>query len=532
MKRLRQFGGWRTAGACLGAGALVGALLAGAAGAPAGASQRSAKVHHGGSLTVLESTSLAGSWTGLDPATDTGGAADSTYMDAIYGELFQLEPGSKTVGDLATGYKFVNGGKTVEITLRKGVTFSDGTPFDAAAVVMNWKRDLVGNCTCKPTFAQKQPPVIRQLGRYRLSITLTYVNAAFIDGLQGDIFNWIISPTALHKMGEKAFSLKPVGAGPFTVTSDIPSSQLALKANPRYWQKGHPYLHTLVFKTTPSDESALEAMEAGSAQAYEGMSTPQLVPAFKKRFTLTTEPSTSPYGVQLNTAVAPFNNLKAREAVYDATDAKVLDAKLFGDASPVVESFTAPAGLFYEKKVPGYRTYDLAKARALVRQLGGLTVNMFAINVPTALSLMEGLQTEWQAAGMKVTIHQYDLPSLIGQYQSKKWEATLEAMGSFDPAAGVGVSFRYASNSPFSGVHDPHLDALFAHAAATTNTKARQRYYNAAAAYIAKKAYSPFLFPLNGYDVAAHGVTGPGLSEPIPATVATEVLWQDVAVSR
>jgi peptide/nickel transport system substrate-binding protein len=117
---------------------------------------------------------------------------------------------------------------------------------------------------------------------------------------------------------------------------------------------------------------------------------------------------------------------------------------------------------------------------------------------------------------------------LIGQYQSKTWQATLEAIGSLDPAAGIGLAFRYDSNSPFSGVHDPHLDALLAQAAATINVPARRRLYADAAAYIAKEAYSPFLFPLNSYDIATPGVGGPGLSVPIPATVGAEILWQDV----
>ena len=97
---------------------------------------------HGGSLTVLEGASFAGAWPGLDPATDTDGAANQSYMNAIYGELFELGTGGKLTPNLATGYSYANGGKTVNITLRQGVTFSDGTPFNAAAVVFNWKRDL------------------------------------------------------------------------------------------------------------------------------------------------------------------------------------------------------------------------------------------------------------------------------------------------------------------------------------------------------------------------------------------------------
>jgi hypothetical protein len=63
--------------------------------------------------------------------------------------------------------------------------------------------------------------------------------------------------------------------------------------------------------------------------------------------------------------------LKARQAVYDAIGCKVLDAKLLNDQHPCGQSFEAPAGLFYERRVPGYLTYDLSKAKALVKQLGG-----------------------------------------------------------------------------------------------------------------------------------------------------------------
>jgi peptide/nickel transport system substrate-binding protein len=107
---------------------------------------------HGGSLTVLEGTGYVGSWPGLDPATDTDGAANQSFMDSIFGELFGLNSAGKIVPDLATGYSFSNGGKTINITVRQGVTFSDGTPFNAAAVVYNWKRDLAATCTCKPVF--------------------------------------------------------------------------------------------------------------------------------------------------------------------------------------------------------------------------------------------------------------------------------------------------------------------------------------------------------------------------------------------
>jgi peptide/nickel transport system substrate-binding protein len=507
--------------------ATVAVVLAGcgSSGTSSSPSSTSTTPKSGGSLTVLEGSSFAGAWPGLDPATDTDGAANQSYMDAIFGELFEMGQGGTTIPDLATGYTVANGGKSWIINLRQGVTFSDGSPFNADAVEANWKRDLASTCTCKPTFLS--PPTITVTGPYAIELSLPYVDAPFINDLQDDIFNWIASPTSLQSMGETAFALKPVGAGPFTVVSDSPSSELVLQKNPHYWQKGLPYLSTLTFKPVLDDETALKDLESGAGNAYEGMSTPQLANAFKARFTTTTEPSTSPYDIQLNTQLAPFNNILAREAVYYATDTPVLDQKLFSNAYPVTQSFTAPAGLFYEPKVPGYITYNLAKAKALVKEVGGINISLDTITSPVAQTLDEGLAEMWEAAGMKVTLNNYDLTGLISVFISGKWQSFLQTAGAYDPEAGVGVAFRFSSLSPFTGVKDPHLDQLLDEAAGTVNMAQRKQFNYDINAYIAQKAYGPFLFPIAGYNIADHGVAGPGLTTPIPSVaVLPEILWQ------
>lgn len=485
----------------------------------------------GGSLTVLESAGYAGDWpTGLDPATNVNGAANQDQMSAIFGVLWELNTNGKLIPDLATGDKFTAGGKTITITLRSGVKFSDGTPFNAQAVVFNWKRDLASPCTCKPTnFMVKS---ITAPSPTTVVVNLAAPDGAFIDQLQDSNFSWIASPTALKKMGEQAFKLKPVGAGPFAVVSDTLNNTLVLKKNPGYWQSGRPYLDQLTFKTTASDESALEAMQAGQGQVYLGMSSPQLLNSYKSKFTVTTVPSTSPYDIQLNTAIPPFNNIKAREAIYYATNGGLIDQKLFGNVNPVGQSFTAPAGLFYEQNVPGYPTYNLAKAKALVKSLGGLTINFFTIAQPATTNFMEALQSMWKQAGINASIHFYPLAGLIQQFDGKKWQIALQTAGAWDPAGGVGVAFRFLSASPFSGVHDPHLDSLILGAQAAINPVTRKSMYDQAAAYIAKNADGPFLFPLANWNIATHGVQGTGLTTAIPAVAVNgPVLWEDVSTS-
>jgi peptide/nickel transport system substrate-binding protein len=134
---------------------------------------------------------------------------------------------------------------------------------------------------------------------------------------------------------------------------------------------------------------------------------------------------------------------------------------------------------------------------------------------------------------MTVTTNEYTLTPLIGSFIGGKWQAYLQTAGSWDPAAGVGVAFRFGSTSPFSGVHDMALDALLNSAASSFNNKTRAKDYAAAAAYIAKQAYGPFLFSWAPDQIFAKNVSGPGLSTPLPAVVvSSNVLWEDVTAKK
>ncbi len=516
----------------MGAVAVLLAVAAAACGSSASSSGTSASgaPRSGGSLTVLEWTGFAGDGpAGLDPATNINGAADQSQMNAIYGELFELGSKGQIIDDLATGYSFSNNAKTITITLRQGVKFTDGTPFNATAVAWNIQRDLKSACTCKPVWPVTS---VTATGPYTVQINLAMPDGAFINQIFDSTADWIASPTAVQKMGEKQFALTPVGAGPFVVVSDTLSSVLVLKRNPGYWQQGRPYLSSLTFKAVSSDEAAYESMLAGQGQVYEDMSTPSLLSQAAQHFNVENQLGTSPYDLQFNTLSAPFNDVRARQAIYYATNFAPILQHVFNNLYPVTEGFTGPGGICYEPTVPGYPQYDLAKAKALVSQLGGLTVNLGTIQNLVAQETTEALQTEWAAAGIKTTIHAYPLALLIAQFTSKKWQAMVQTAGSFDPAAGVGVGFRFSSVSPFSGVHDPHLDGLLNQATATTSMSQRCSLYDQAAQYIAQKFYGPFYFAFAPANIAVKGVSGPGITEPLPSIVVTPTIpWEDVAYS-
>jgi peptide/nickel transport system substrate-binding protein len=479
------------------------------------------QVNRNGSLTVIVSAGPAASWPGLDPATDASDAADTDYLNAIYGELFEAGPKNQIEPDLATGYTYSNGNKTVTISLRKGVRFQDGTAFDAQAVASSINRDLLPSnaCICDSSFTQVTSVTAK--GRYDVQIQLRQPYSPLISAFIGAAPDWTISAAALASEGASTFGQDPVGAGPFKVQSDLASSKLVLVRNNAYWQRGHPELASLTFESIGSDESAYEALLAGQAGVAEEVTTIPLLTGARGQFDVVKLPAIQADALQLNTNVAPFNNIKAREAVYYATNASLIAKELFANLVKPTESPTGPGGLFYEPKVPGYRTYNLAKAKSLVAQLGGLSVTLISGATSSQAEQVQALATEWGQAGIKVSIRTLALPLLVASFEDNSWQAALQFPGSYDPA--INLPLRFGTVGSFSGVKDPTLDGMLNQAAQFVNPTTRQKLYDEIFERISTEAYAPFLYTDQTFLIVAKDVTGIEGQE-------TNVLWEDVAV--
>ncbi|MBO0693843.1 MAG: ABC transporter substrate-binding protein, partial [Acidimicrobiaceae bacterium] len=311
----------------------IGALLFSFGGSASAAS--AGKPQTGGTMTVLENTGGIGNWPmGLDPGTNTCCLVeDEPYNDAIFGQLFTQDAKGHATPDLATGYKFLNGNKTVEIFLRPNVKFTDGTPFNAAAVKWNITRDLATAADRSRLLSSFPVKTVTTQGPNTVVLHLLYPFTPIINSFDSVATpNWIASPTAYQKMGEKAFSLKPVGAGPFMVQSDTQNSKLVLVKNPHYWQKGHPYLNGVTFESVGADQSAYSAIQGGQAQVAQQIATNSVAQVAKKNpsVQVVTTLAAGTAALQLNTSIAPFNNIKAREAVYYALNPAQLNKVITG----------------------------------------------------------------------------------------------------------------------------------------------------------------------------------------------------------
>ncbi|MBO0692707.1 MAG: ABC transporter substrate-binding protein [Acidimicrobiaceae bacterium] len=477
---------------------------------------------HGGSLTVLLGSGLFGSWTGFDPVITT---TQSGYENAVYGALFQIGQKNKLIPDLATGYKFSNGDQTLTIHLRPGVTFSNGDPFNSSVVAYNFKRSIDPTTPNGPLIGQNFPMTsVSTPDNETVVVNFSHVFAGVLSSIP-----YILDPVALQKMGEVAYNLNPVGAGPFTVASDKPSASLVLKRNPKYWRSGFPKLDTLNIETTGSDESAYEAMQSGQGQVYIGLQNLGLVAQAKKSSSLKlySVPPTGTWALQLNAQKPPLNNKLAREALYYATNPATINKHLFGNHYKLTQSPTGPGGLFYTPKVPGYRTYNLAKAKALVKQLGGLNLNLATVSLGSNLATFtdDALQTQWKAAGINANLVTEALTSELQQWHSGAWNVFLVQMGSYDPATGFGLPLWFGDKTFAKGVTDPTLVNMMNQAQGTFNNSQRATYYKQIFKYLSDQAYAVFLFTVPAWNLTTNNVT----SLPLLAGLGT-VNWEEVGL--
>ena len=486
--------------------ALVAALalvLAGCGGGATTTAGGESTQTKGGAVTVLLSAGGLSQWPSLDPI--SAGQANSDFRNAVFGELFHQTGEGQVEPSLASGYDISADGLTVTVTLRPGITFSDGTPFDADAVQKAWTRalDPANGCSCVTTFSAVKST--QASGKDTVVMTLSEPFPAVITAFVSTALNWIPSPKAVDGMSEADFGLKPVGAGPFVVDSNDPSQRLVLSRNPKYYKKDRPYLDKLTFQSIGSDQSAYAGLQSGTAQMVEGMTTVPLLTQGKTAFNLVPVPSTGVWMTQFNAKPgSSLANQTVREALRYATDTKALNDVLFDGLNKLTQSPTASGGLYYTPKVDDYLTYDLDKAKKLMAQVPDkVTVRLMTSSSNVGLQAAQAIQSMWNKIGVTTEISQPDLAGKQERVKNNEWEVLFGFSGAADPALNLGTASFFGSKGRNSGTQDPELDQLLADAAKSLDTKERGDLYTQAFQLLSDKSYANFLFENQTFNLVA-----------------------------
>ena len=289
----------------------------------------------GGTLTIIYQNEV----TSLDPtATTTASGAGALPYYAIYDALFTLGAGTGTVTPKIGLSLTPNASQTVwTLKLRPDVKFSDGTPYDAAAVEFNWARDkaptsaLVGAAGLIKSMTVVNPTT--------LQATLVAPDSSF-DRTVAQQLLFIASPTAIKKEGA-SFGTHPVGAGPFILNSWVRNSQKTFTANPHYYQPGLPYLSKLVIDIITDESQDATALKTGQGNYMYTPDSTGLAQLKAAGFLATTTTTPGSPNFAFNNKKAPFDDPSIRKAVVEAINVDQM-AKVTGTFEPVTTPF--PAG--------------------------------------------------------------------------------------------------------------------------------------------------------------------------------------------
>jgi len=231
--------------------------------------------------------------------------------------------------------------------------------------------------------------------------------------------------------------------------------------------------------------------------------------------------------INLNSSTAPFNNILARQAVEYATNSAALVKGLYnGSGYKLIQSESAPGQNFAASTNKYYLGYNLAKAKALVTKLGGLTVDLSTTtNSAFWVNEVQAIATMWEAAGIKVNIQDYSLQQMLGITFSNSWQAIDENWGpSVDPTINDGQFFK--GGAAFSGTNDATLNGLLNQSAGYNNPVVLSKVYGEIANLMNQKVYAVWMYAKNAFDVSTRVlVTNEALSHS-----QLFVQWENLAV--
>jgi peptide/nickel transport system substrate-binding protein len=464
----------------------------------------------------------------------------------IYESLVGLSRGgTRIVPGLATRWKAKDNGLSWIFTLRSGVRFHDGTPFDATAVCFNferwygfrgsfqrdgafaWQNVFGGFRNPEPGFPGPDKSLYRGCrvsNPLSVRLLLSRRSSAFLAGIALPTFG-IASPTALkrydadegsfdsgvfHPVGTYS-TQHPTGTGPFMFKSWEPGKRLELVRNPRYW--GKPAKVGRILFPTISDSSALlRALRRGQIDGYDDYAPADLRTIKKDRgLKLLNRPSMALGYVGMNLSIPPMDKLLVRQAVAYGLDRRSVVRSFFtsfGQAE-VADQFLPPALAGYARDVRRY-PYNPARAKALLRKAGlqppvkidfWFPTDVWRPYLPFPKAMFDRFASGLAKAGFEVVAHGAPwVPDYIGAVNAGKAQLYLVGwLGDYpDPADFLGLFFQRFR--PQFGFRNPKLFELLARAEAETDPVRRARLYQQASRFVME------LLPVVPYVYVKHAI--------------------------
>ncbi|MCL6452051.1 MAG: glutathione ABC transporter substrate-binding protein GsiB [Alicyclobacillus sp.] len=389
----------------------------------------------GGSSNGVLTVALNGNPTTTDPY-DTQDNLSYTIEKTMYQGLLGFDKNMKIVPVLAQSYTVAPDAKSITFTLRQGIKFADGTPFNAEAVKVNLDRAKDPNSHLKRYSLFSMISQVKVLGDYKVEVDLNQPFGA-IAGNFAHPAAMMISPKALQEYGSKV-AQHPDGTGPYEFVYWKDGSDLLVKQNPNYWGT-KTNVKEIDFKFVPDEATSVSMLESGEAQFVFPIPTDQ-VSSLQSNSDIVVKhtPSIVVDYIAFNTTVKPFNNPLVRQAINYAIDkngfVQVVDN---GFAQPATSAI-APNTWGYAKQPP----YDanIQKAKDLLKQAGypnGFTATLVSSNASGTVKADQFIQQQLQQVGITVNIQPLDSATLDSEIFVPASQSKLQMyFGGWSPSTG------------------------------------------------------------------------------------------------
>lgn len=414
----------------------------------------------------------------LDPA-GTMGDSILLAMSSVYGTLTKALPDGSVAPNLAESFE-TEDNVVWTMKLDPELTFTDGTAFDAQAVITHLKNVAAEGSTSTQTGEARRIVDMVAPDPYTVVLTLNGPNnqfdLLFADGSMG----MIPSPTAKAAAGAD-FATRPVGAGPFKVESFAPGNQVVLVKNPDYKfaSDGLPYLDQVTLRTVPEQTSRVDGVLAGDLDGGTVASLPALEEARSDGAIGLEQPVHSAYYLLLNNQNELLSDIRVRTALSEAIDRDAINQVVYEGLHTPMAGLLAPSHPYADKD-SDWPQFDLEHAQELINEYKADTgkdqIELTITTVPggETAEVAPLLQQMLGQLDIKVNIETVDQTSAVGKFASGEYGATLitRAVQS-ETTTALGQYFRSGSSRNWSWTTIPEFDGVAQQAASASSADDR-----------------------------------------------------------
>jgi peptide/nickel transport system substrate-binding protein len=452
----------------------------------------------------------------LDPTAGAAAAIDEVVYANVFEGLTRFGPDGAVRPGLASSWNVSADGKVWTFNLRPGVTFHDGTGFDAQDVKfsLDRARDPASTNAQKVLFAGIES--VEAANPQQVVVRLSAPDGAFDWKMAwGDAV--IVAPESAANL-----ATNPVGTGPFVFAEWVQGDHVTLTANANYWG-GKPALAKATFRFISDPTAAFAAMMAGDVDAFPNFPAPETLPqlAADPRFKVIVGSTEGETILAMNNKLAPLDNIKLREAIAHAINRQdIIDGAMFGYGTPIGTHF-APHNPDYVD-LTGLSNYDPELSKKILADAGlsGIKLRL-ALPPPTyARRGGEIIAAELRAVGIETEITNMEWAQWLEQvFTGKDFDLTIvshtEPMD-IDIYARPDYYFQYAR---------PDFVALIDKLKLTSDAAARSELLRQAQEMIARDYVNGYLFQLAKTGVANAELSGLWENSPTQANDLTAVRW-------